>query len=175
MLRTARASARQHLRAEEGVGENGVGGVAVAQGDEGEAVDAYNMARRKHDVVHAAHVEGSGCGNAAREGPAAGYADRMPRGNKHRRCFCRITKAIICDVEKAASVDTRHITCVALQCDHGDDGIIIHAHHVNHARSSPHAHARPQELDFRVCSILELDERVLRETASVTVHEPDHA
>ena len=66
-------------------------------------------------------------------------------------------------------------TCVALQDDHGDHGIIVHAHHVNHARSSPHAHTRPQGLNFRVCSIFESDERVRRETASVTVHKPDHA
>ncbi len=99
LLHTACRSARQHLRAEEGVSENGVDGVAVAEGDEGEAVDADDVARRKHNVVNAAHVEGRGCSNSAREGPSAGYANRMPRGNKHGCCFCRITHAIICNVE----------------------------------------------------------------------------
>jgi hypothetical protein len=109
MLCTARASARQHLRAKEGVSENGVGGVAVAERDEGQAVDAHDVTRRKHDVVNAAHEEVRGCRNAARECPGAGYADRMPRCNKHRSCFCRITNAIILNLETAASVGERRI------------------------------------------------------------------
>ena len=89
--------------------ENGVSGVAVAERDEGQAVDAHDVTRGKHDVVNAAHKEGRGCSNAAREGPGAGYADRMPRCNKDRRCFCRITNAIIFNLETAASVGAGRI------------------------------------------------------------------
>lgn len=165
---------KQHLCAEEGVSKNGVG-AAVAERDEGEAVDAHDVTRRKDNVVNAAHVEGRGCSDSAREGPSAVYTYRMPRGNKHRRSFCRIAHTIICNIEMTEASAQDAFTCVALHCNHRHHGIIVDAHNVNNARPSPHARARPQELDFRVCSICEFDERVRGETASVPVHEPDHA
>ena len=81
--RCAKTSA--NLGAEEGVGENGMCVVAVAERDELEAINGEHVTGREHEVVHAVHVEGAGGGDATGEGPSAGHEYRMPGGDERGR------------------------------------------------------------------------------------------
>jgi hypothetical protein len=71
------------LCAEEGVGQNRVADVAVAESDELEIIDGDDVTCRENDVVHTVHVDERRAADAAGKDPFASKENWMPGSDKN--------------------------------------------------------------------------------------------
>jgi hypothetical protein len=72
-----------NLCTEEGVGQNRVAAVAVAESDKLKIVDGDDVTCREYDIVHTVHVDGRGAANAAGKAPFASEENRVPGRDKN--------------------------------------------------------------------------------------------